>query len=80
LISYHEQLDLLRDHLAERGHDTAARDLLNAERSAATFGELINNVGLILRDLAAKKLDADLKPEMESVICQGQQLWNLSNQ
>jgi hypothetical protein len=80
LTSYYDQLDLLRDHLTQRGYEGAARELLTAERAAGTFGELISNVGVVLRKLIDARLDDDLQEELATALAEGQRLWDRSNQ
>jgi hypothetical protein len=78
---YYQLIQDLRKKLVAGGEDSWAQDLLSAERSSATFGEALHNLGLVLGELqnahATKRLG--LEDDLRTILVYGQEIWNQSN-
>jgi hypothetical protein len=68
----------LRDSLAAEGLDPWSRELLTAERSASTSGEVLDNVSVVLRRLSeSNELQGDeLRKEVREALEEGSRIWN----
>jgi hypothetical protein len=77
IAGYYDRLELLRDELAANGLEDWSRELLSAERSACTSGEVISNTGVVLRRLGRSSdlTDTGLRERVESAIAQGARIW-----
>ena len=80
ILRYYAQLERLRDALEAAGHDSLAKRLLDAERTAATSGEAIANTGVVLRELVRNPLvrTAGLKRAVKEARASGRAMWRAS--
>ena len=75
------QLQQLREDLTRLGAETWARELLDAETSASTSGEIISNTGVVLRRLLKEKVAKrlGLRKQVRAALAECDRLWKRSS-
>lgn len=78
MLPFYDRLERLRDSLVAAGLDLWSRELLDAERSASTSGEVLDNVSVVLRKLQASNdmQDDELREEVRAALAEGSRIWN----
>ncbi len=81
-MGYYEALAELRARLLIAGEEGWALNLLSAERSATTSGEVISNVGVLLEKLLKSDVPdrLGLRSQVFAVLKQGEEAWKRSNE
>jgi hypothetical protein len=76
---YYDLVGRARDLLAADGLEAASREVLEAERSAATFGEAISDIGVVLRHLLSLDLSEETRAAVLAALDEGSRVWNEAN-
>lgn len=76
---YYDLVQQSRDSLVANGFDAVSRELLEAERAAATAGEAIAVIGMVLRRALALDLPDVTRRAVLAALDEGERLWNESN-
>jgi phage tail protein X len=76
---YYDLVQQAGDSLAAKGFDAVSRELLEAERAAATAGEAIAGIGMVLRQALTLDLPDGTRRAVLAALDEGERLWNESN-
>ena len=78
LYTYYEDVESLSDRLSSTGAKDWAEALITGMRGSSTSGEVLQNIGVVLRDLAQSP-DAErfgVEEEVGRLETEGRSLWN----
>ena len=71
---YYVLVETARELLTFSGHDTVSQEVLDAQRSAATSGEAIEAVGVVLKRALLLDLDTRTREAVQQVLDEGSRL------
>ena len=76
MCGFYEKTEALRALLADLGHQDLARELLDAERSGSTGGEIVGQIGSALRRFLERSLAPGIEAEIRTLLKESDRLWN----